>query len=169
LYQLEVKLHLVQLMFNPANGWRVTVDVDPMERGRGGTHPVGKIRRAQAALRRLKTLGARIGPHDLYGRVDVVADHPDHGLRLVEVEGDSRKQREQALYSALGQLLLVMRIRSPHVRYGLAVPDTRQWRSQLRKIPKELRERLNLDLYAVRDGALTHYQPREEVFDPGKP
>ena len=102
MYQLEVKLNLVQLAFNPANGWRVTVHVDPMERARGGSHPADKAERADAALKRLEVLGAQIGSHDLYGSVDVLADHPDHGLRLIEVEGDSRRPREQAIYSGLG-------------------------------------------------------------------
>jgi len=64
MYQLEVKFNLVQLAFNPANGWRVTVHVDPMERARGGSHPADKAERAHAALKRLELLGARLGTHD---------------------------------------------------------------------------------------------------------
>ena len=169
MYELEVKASLVQLAFNPGNGWRVTVHVDPMERARGGVHPADKAKRAQAALERLEGLGARIGAHDIYGRVDVVADHPDYGERLVEVAGDSSRPRDQAVYSSLGQLVLVMRIWSADFRYGLAVPHTRPWRLQLRKIPVEVRQKLNLELYTVGIGSLTHYSAGEEVLDRGKP
>ena len=37
-----------------------------------------------------------------------VAEHPVHGMWLVEVEGTSSRQGEQTVYSALGHLVLLM-------------------------------------------------------------
>lgn len=149
MYQVDVKRALVQFCFHPANGWSVTVHVDSMERAKGGTHRPGKAERAAEALAALQDLGAHLGQHKLFGRIDVVAEHPTLGTRLVEVEADSSKQREQALYSALGQILLSMKLENPAVRYGLAVPDSAEWINQLRKIPPAITQALTLDLYAV--------------------
>ncbi len=77
LYQLEVKLGLARFPFQASAGWRLTMHVDPMERGVGGRHPRGKVRRANEALRELRRLGVIIGSHDLFGPVDVVAQHPE--------------------------------------------------------------------------------------------
>jgi hypothetical protein len=148
-YQLEVKASLVAAQFPPASNWTVCVDIDSMERCRGGKHPVGKKRRARAAERRLKALGARIQKHPVYGRADIVAEHPRLGTVVVEVEGSSARQREQALYSALGQIVLSMRTRSKHVRYALAVPDQPEWRRQLCKVPPHIASRLRLELLLV--------------------
>jgi hypothetical protein len=30
MYQLEVKRYLIELMFNPSDGWKVIVDIDAM-------------------------------------------------------------------------------------------------------------------------------------------
>lgn len=165
LYQIEVKLFLVQRVFSPKAGWRVTVDVDGSEMGKGKQQPRGKVGRARRALSELKALGVTIGPDDRFGRVDVVADHDEHGLHLVEVEGHSRRQKEQALYSCLGQLLLIMRGWSPQMSYGLAVPDTREWWKQIHKIPPAVTKSLNLYLYSVNEGGgVTIHRPGEEVF-----
>ncbi len=110
LYQIEVKLALVRSVFSPKAGWRVTVDIDGSEMGKGKQQPRGKAGRARAALKELRTLGVTIGPDDRFGRVDVVAEHNEHGLHFIEVEGHSERQREQGLYSCLGQLLLIMRV-----------------------------------------------------------
>ena len=83
---------------------------DPMERGIGGRHAPGKSKRAKEALRQLQDLGVTLGTHKLFGPVDVVAEHEKGSLRLIELEGESSKQREQVLYSALGQLVLSMKI-----------------------------------------------------------
>lgn len=149
LYQLEAKLSLVKFFFHPANGWSVNVHIDPMERAKGGAHARDKTERARKAEEALRRLGVIIGRHSLFGRVDVVADHPKNGLRLVEVEGDSSRQREQAMYLALGQIILSMKLPVRHVRYGLAVPRSPEWLDQLRKIPPEVSKKLALDLYAV--------------------
>ncbi|HWP02252.1 MAG TPA: hypothetical protein VNL96_02245 [Gemmatimonadaceae bacterium] len=120
-----------------------------MERAKGGTHLPDKAERAAGALAGLRELGASLGRHKLFGRVDLVAEHPTRGTRLLEVEADSSRQREQAMYSALGQILLSMKLQSPDVRYGLAVPDSAEWINQLRKIPPTIAQKLSLDLYAV--------------------
>lgn len=111
----------------------------------------------------VRALGVAIGPDDRFGRVDVVAEHDQHGLRFVEVEGHSRKQREQAMYSCLGQLLLIMRAWRQHIAYGLAVPDTREWWEQLRKIPPAVTARLNLYLYSVGERGVTVHTPGEKI------
>jgi Holliday junction resolvase-like predicted endonuclease len=92
-------------------------------------------------------LGAKIGPHPEFGRVDVVAKHPSKGLCLVEVEGESSRQKEQALYSALGQLVLQMRGAS-HA-FMLAVPDSPQWDAQIKKVPTHVRTALGLSCVLV--------------------
>ena len=168
MYQIEVKLNLARLEFNPGAGWDVTIHVDPMERARGGSHPKDKSNRAARAIKELRALGVEIGAHDTYGAVDVVANHPEHGLRLIEVEGTSRKQLEQALYSCLGQLLLIMDRWGPKIRYGVAVPDNLRWRRQLAKLPPQLTYRLDLELYLVGPDAITKYEPGEPVNVPSR-
>ena len=147
MYQLEVKRYLVEYQFPPADGWEVTVDVDPMERAKGGQQPNDKEERARLAEDCLKTAGARIGAHAKFGRVDVVATRGTETV-LVEVEGDSQNQKEQALYSALGQIVLMMK-GDMKISYGLAVPDTRPWKDQMKKIPRFVRDRLSLILWLV--------------------
>ena len=148
MYQLEVKRYLVEHQYPPADGWEVTVDVDAMERGRGGKHPPDKQDRASRAEAWLKNEGVRIGVHPDFGRADLVATKPGVGTVVVEVEGDSSKQREQALYSALGQAVLSMKA-AEDTRYGLAVPDAPAWKHQLKKIPPHVCERLSLTLWLV--------------------
>jgi len=159
LYQLEVKLGLARFPFQASAGWRLTMNIDPMERGGGGRQSRGKAKRANEALRQLRRLGVIIGAHDLFGPVDVVAEHPRGGTRLIEVEGESGRQREQALYSSLGQLLLSMKIWSDDMAYGIAVPDTREWWRQLGKIPLELTKRLHLWRYSVGVNSCTSVEP----------
>ena len=143
-YQLEVKASLARHLFPADRGWRVTVDIDAMERARGGTHSPGKAERAAAAEAELRALGALIGAHPEFGRADLVAEHPTEGTVVVEVEGQSSRQREQAVYSALGQALLSMRRFDGRISYAIAVPDEEAWRRQVAKIPIEVRRRLNL-------------------------
>ena len=165
LYQLEVKLGLARGAFQEA-GWRLTMHVDPMEEGRGGEHPPGKVERADAALRALRELGVVIGTHEQFGRVDVVAEHDKGEIRLIEVEGDSSRQKEQAVYSALGQLLMSMKLWSDSVGYGIAVPDTREWVMQVKKIPTEVTTRLHLWRYLVKStNSVTIIEPGAEMPD----
>lgn len=149
MYQLEVKALLVSGLFNPEDGWEVSVDVDGMERACGGRHPEGKMEATQGALRSLKCMGASIGADEEYGRADIVARHPDKGTYVIECEGDTSRQREQSMYSALGQILLSMNNESRLVRYALALPDDPKWEKQVLKIPSRLYSALGLEVYMV--------------------
>ena len=149
MYQLEVKRWLIAHRFPPQEGWRVTVDVDAMERGVVGQHPPDKRDIAAKCETWLRQQGVAIVAHQLYGRADLVAEKPGVGTVVVEVEGDSARQREQAMYSALGQILLSMTEDSPNVRYALAVPDNDSWAAQMQKVPKRVCELLRLQLLLV--------------------
>lgn len=142
MYQLEVKRWLVEHRFPPTEGWLVHVDVDAMERARGGSHRADKAERTRAAEEALARLGATIEAHPALGRVDIVAEHPDHGVVVVEVEGSSSRQREQAIYSALGQLLL--QVDGGQATYMIAVPDEPGWERQLLKVPDYCKDVLRL-------------------------
>ncbi len=140
--------------------------IDPMEKATGGKHPPGKVKRVNAALRELRELGVVIGTHKQFGPVDVAAEHERGALRLIEVEGESGRQKEQALYSSLGQLLLSMKLWSDDVGYGVAVPDTREWVRQVQKIPTELTKRLHLWRYFVMTlNSVTIVEPGMEIPD----
>src|SRR5712664_655216 len=165
LYQLEVKLGLARFAFPASTGWRVTMHIDPMEKGVGGGQARGKVKRANEALRQFRSLGVLIEAHNLYGPVDIVAEHEKGHMRLVEVEGESGRQREQALYSALGQLLISMKIWNDQVTYGIAVPDTGAWWRQLQKIPLELTNRLRLWRYSVGVNSCTSIEPGMGIPD----
>jgi hypothetical protein len=147
MFQIEVKRWLVNYRFPPSGGWKVTVDIDSMERANGGTHTEGKAERAREAEAALIELGATIGKHPIFGRADVVAQHQDHGLWLVEVEGQSSKQKEQAMYSALGQLVLQMKGEPLHA--AVAVPNEPAWEKQLVKVPHHARQLLGLTCILV--------------------
>jgi hypothetical protein len=123
MYQLEVKRYLIELMFNPSDGWKVSVDIDAMELAKGLQQKDGKKQRVVDAEKKLNELGVEIGVHPKYGRGDVVASHPQKGTFIIEVEGKSSKQKEQAIYSALGQIVLLMNEDNNKVFFGLADPD----------------------------------------------
>lgn len=148
MYQLEVKRWLVTYLFPPApDGWEVWVDIDAMERAKGGQHKPDKAERAGVAEAALKSLGARPDKHPEFGRADVVAKHPHKGTFIVEVEGESSRQKEQAIYSALGQLVLQMD--GGNHRLMLAVPDEPAWEKQIEKIPHNARKALGLTCVLV--------------------
>ena len=157
MHQIEVKAKLVEALFPPSEGWRVTVDIDAMERAKGGTHPGGKREIAESCLDRLRSTGVGIGAHPVWGRVDVVAEKSDQPIYFVEVEGDAAKQREQAMYSALGQLLLLMEQPPEMARFCLATPDTPQWRAQLAKVPNRVVELLGLEFFLVSMDGVTKF------------
>ena len=147
-YQIEVKRWLIAHRFPPKGGWNVCVDIDAMERANGGVHSPDKQARAHAAESELRNLGATIGPHPRYGRVDIVAEHPIHGVWLVEVEGRSSRQPEQALYSAIGQLVLNMH--GPDgVQFAVALPNSDPWKAQAQKVPKHARSVMSLTIFLV--------------------
>jgi hypothetical protein len=165
LYQLEIKLGLARFVFPPNQGWRLSIHVDPMEIGKGPQQKRGKTGRARRALKQLREMGVTIGTHKLFGRVDLVAEHHHEPVHLVEVEGESRRQRDQALYSSLGQVLLSMKSWSSSFAYGIAVPDTRQWVQQLQRIPTEVTERLRLWRYLVQANAVSIVEPGTDIPD----
>jgi hypothetical protein len=153
MYQLEVKRWLVDYRFSPREGWKVQVDIDAMERARGGQHKPDKAARVEAAEDALIKLGALIGPHPTHGRADIVAEHPKFGTYIVEVEGSSSRQREQAIYSAIGQLVLQMNGGKYH--FLLAVPNDLSWKKQLEKIPSHAKAKLDLACLMVSEGGVT--------------
>jgi len=152
MYQLEVKHWLVAHRFPPNEGWRVRVDIDAMERARGGQQKPDKMARAKVAENALVTLGVSVGSHTEHGRADIVAEHLTHGAYIVEVEGSSSRQKEQAVYSALGQLVLQMHGGKYH--FLLAVPDDASWEKQLRKIPSHAKATLGLSCLLVSEGGV---------------
>jgi hypothetical protein len=152
MYQLEVKRYLIELILNPSDGWNVIVDIDAMERAKGSQHEDGKKQRVVDAEKRLNELGVEIGMHPKYGKTDVVASHPQKGTFFVEVEGKSSKQKEQAIYSALGQIVLLMNEDNNKVFFGLAVPDQPEWERQLKKVPRRVKELLSLRCILVSEG-----------------
>jgi hypothetical protein len=147
MFQIEVKRWLVNYSFPPNEGWKVTVDIDSMERANGGTHTEGKAEKAREAEAALLEIGAKIGKHPKFGRADVVAEHHEHGLWLVEVEGQSSRQKEQAMYSALGQLVLQMKGEPFYA--AVAVPQDPSWQKQLAKVPGHARQLLCLTFIMV--------------------
>ena len=146
MYQLEVKRWLVFHKFPVQDGWDVTVDIDSMERGKHGQQKPDKQAIAAECEKWLRSNGARILTHPVYGRADLVARKEGIGTFVAEVEGDSSRQKEQAMYSALGQLVLSMKAQTPEITYALAVPDEERWAMQLQKVPNRIREILNLRL-----------------------
>lgn len=154
MYQLEVKRWLVFHKFAAADGWHVTMDIDSMERGEKGQHPPDKRAIAGECEMWLRAQGVKIVAHPVYGRADLIAVKEGVGTVVVEVEGDSSRQREQAMYSALGQLVLSMRERSPEISYVLAVPDSEGWERQLKKVPVTMRELLSLQLWLVSEATV---------------
>ncbi len=151
MYQLEVKHYLVKNFFHPDDGWEVTVDVDAMELAKGNQHKLDKKAKVEAAYKSLQDLGVDFGAHELYGRIDVSAVHKEKGHFLIEVEGQSSKQKEQAMYSALGQSILVMGKNDPQITYGIAVPDLLVWQKKIEKIPGRVKQILNLKCLLVKE------------------
>lgn len=149
MHQIEVKKYLVEHRFHPKDGWQVYVDLDAMEMAKGGTHPQGKREAAQRCRLWMENVGVTIGPHPTSGRTDLVAKGTDGHLFLVEVEGDTSRQPEQAMYSALGQTILLIKQNTDSVTYGLAVPGDASWEYQLRKIPAIVLTALRVKLFLV--------------------
>jgi hypothetical protein len=100
MYQMEVKRWLVFHRFPIEDGWKVTIDIDAMERGVKGQQPDGKKAIAGDCELWLRSKGVEIVGHPVFGRVDLVAHKEGLGTVLVEVEGDTSRQKEQAIYSA---------------------------------------------------------------------
>ncbi len=79
----------------------------------------------------------------------MVATKPGAPTFVIEVEGDSSRQKEQAMYSALGQLILSMGSADENIKYLLAVPDSKEWERQLLKIPARVKLQLGLEALLV--------------------
>jgi hypothetical protein len=164
MYQVEVKLRLAESFFRPASGWTVNVHLNPMELARGGRHQPGKAERTASAEQSLRDLGVRIGTHEQYGRIDFAADQASSHRHLIEVEGDSSRSKHEAIYLCLGQLVMAMKSWGQWDHYGIAVPGTSGWLRQLARLPKEVRERLSIDLYVVAPlGHVMQIRPHEDV------
>lgn len=156
MYQLEVKRWLVFHKFPFEDGWDVTIDIDSMERGKKGQgqHPDDKQAIAGQCESWLRSRGVTIAAHRLYGRADLVASKDGVGTFVAEVGGDGSRQKEQAMYSALGQIVLSMTDPSESITYALAVPDTDSWALQLRKVPIRIRALLRLQLWLVSEAGV---------------
>ncbi len=80
--------------------------------------------------------------------IDIVATRP--GSRLVlEAKGEAVLQPQQVNYflGALGEL--VQRMEDPDTTYGLALPDNKQYRGLVSRLPSFARERLGLRVFFV--------------------
>ncbi|MGB8508084.1 MAG: hypothetical protein WCD76_06755 [Pyrinomonadaceae bacterium] len=154
MYQLEVKRWLVFHKFPFADGWEVVMDIDAMERGEKGQQSPDKRGIAAECEAWLRAQGVKIVAHPVYGRADLVAAKESEGTFVVEIEGDSSRQKEQAMYSALGQVVLSMRDSSPLITYALAVPDSERWERQMRKVPAWICELLRLRLWLVSEAGV---------------
>ncbi len=148
MYQIEVKRYLVEHIFPTEDGWHVTIDVDAMEMGLGNQNSQQKRDIATQCDAWLRANGVTIGAHELHGRIDLAAERNGRHY-LIEVEGDSSRQKEQAFYSAIGQTLLLMNAEPKNTIYGVAVPDSPQWQRQIDKLPGYVRELLRMNLYMV--------------------
>jgi thiamine pyrophosphate-dependent acetolactate synthase large subunit-like protein len=154
MYQLEVKRWLVSHKFPAEAGWDVTVDIDSMERGKDGQQRADKQSIAAECENWLRSHKVKIQADSVYGRAYMVARKESVGTVVVEVEGDSSRQKEQAMYSALGQIVLSMGDPSREITYALAVPDDEKWAAQLRKVPNRIRALLNLQLWLVSESGV---------------
>lgn len=149
MYQIEVKKSLVENMFKPAEGWAVSIHLDPMEIGSGRQNSEQKRKIGKACKKWMLDNGVRIGQHSLYGKTDFVAQHKEQGTYIIEAEGDASKQREQSFYSALGQLIFRMSFSGNRIAYGIAVPAVPRWEQLLQKIPSFVCTRLNIHRFLV--------------------
>jgi len=136
-------------MFHPRDGWDVMVDIDAMERAKGNQQKQDKKKRVRIAEQAIVDAGVSIGAHPFYGRVDVVATHSEFGTYLIEAEGKSSKQKEQAVYSALGQMILMMGKSETNLTNAIAVPDQKDWEFQLKKIPNRIKNMLKMECLLV--------------------
>jgi hypothetical protein len=161
-YQIEVKRYLVEHLFLSSEGWEVVVDIDAMERGISGQQPPGKREIAERCETYLREHGVRIGAHPVYKRADVVATHPAKGTFVIEVDGQSSRQSEQKMYSALGQLLLAMTRFEDNLVYGIAAPDLPEWELTFHKIPSQVCSRLSLRRLLVSEEGIRSLEPRDD-------
>jgi hypothetical protein len=152
MHQIEVKRHLIEKRFHPDQGWDVTVDLDVMELGRGGQNTEEKRKTAEFHHKWMQDNGVAVHIHRTGTRTDIVAKHPQQGTYVIECEGDTRRQKEQAMYSALGQMLLQM---DDSIRYyALVFPGSKAWTDQIDKIPRNVRDILRFKVFMVSDSSV---------------
>ncbi len=84
--------------------------------------------------------------------VDILATRPDSRL-VLEAKGEASLQPQQVNYflGALGELVQRMDVRD--TTYGLALPDNRQYRGLVSRLPPFARERLGLRVFFVCPGS----------------
>ena len=130
MYQPEVKYQFIRDKFW-GKAWEVLVDIDASERGdAGGNKDSRRLRKAKwkKTKRRLEEIGIKFtNDHrqksdlreeliakglEIPARPDIVAFRKRRGkkpdLWIIEVEGQSSRQPEQKVYSAIGQILLAL-------------------------------------------------------------
>jgi hypothetical protein len=80
--------------------------------------------------------------------IDIQATRGDETL-IVEAKGETANPPQQVNYflAALGELIQRMTIVT--ATYGLALPDNRQYRGLVQRLPELARERLNLAIFYV--------------------
>ena len=148
MYQVEIKYQIISKLFNPKNGWTVHTDLDAMELGKGTQNNAEKRIVGEKYSSLLKSIGVLLKAHPEFGRADIVAQRNDKTF-IIEVEGLSNRQPDQALYSLLGQLLLKMKTNTEFYEYGIAVPYNSVLENQLSKIPLFVKNHLRLKYYIV--------------------
>lgn len=90
--------------------------------------------------------------------IDVDAKHPDGRHFIIEAKAEVGHNGPQQVNYFLGMLgELIQRMTDPDARYGIALPDNRQYRGLVDRLPALARERLELLVFWVArtDGALT--------------
>lgn len=85
--------------------------------------------------------------------IDIDARHPDGPRYVIEAKAEVALQPQQVNYfiGALGEL--VQRMDDPNATYGLALPDNRQYRGLVARLPTLARRRLGLVVFWVRRDA----------------
>lgn len=155
MYQCEVKRALVEQRFPPQDGWRVTINFDVQEKGKGHAPDPAKQAAFAGVEACLKGLAVTMGGHPDYPKADFVAER-DGERWVIEVEGHSKGQDGDKVYSALGQLLTRMRKDRP-ARYAIAVHE--KLKGTALKVPPHVRKRLDLTLFVVSPTDLKEFAP----------
>jgi biotin operon repressor len=97
----------------------------------------------------LEGLGYRV--HVMWGRdrgIDIVATGPAERF-VLEAKGEVARPPQQVNYflGALGEL--VQRMEDPNARYGLALPDNRQYRGLVSRLPAFAKSQLDFVVFFV--------------------
>jgi len=84
--------------------------------------------------------------------IDIETRKPGHRI-LIEAKGEVARQPQQVNYflGALGELM--QRLADPDAYYGLALPDNRQYRGLVERLPTFARQQLRLRVYFVSHSA----------------